>query len=157
MTLNAVRPRRNVVTKRRFRLTGSRSQWIEILWRNRKQSKNLYKRSWPKTHTGKREKESLPARKHWKRRGFLFGRRNSKQILQHFWSFSIDGELIQVYTACLWNCFCSLFFFFPFNVNLNCSSERKLQIERYVKGEFICFSIIQLLGLRRFDLNYGQI
>lgn len=112
MTLNAVRPRRNVVTKRRFRLTGSQSQWIEILWRNRKQSKNLYKRSWPKTHTGKREKESLPARKHWKRRGFLFGRRNSKQILQHFWSFSIDGELIQVYTACLWNCFLFFIFFF---------------------------------------------
>lgn len=108
------------------------------------------------THRKEREREFARSQA-LKRRGFLFGRRNSKQILQHFWSFSIDGELIQVYTACLWNCFCSLFFFFPFNVNLNCSSERKVRIERYVKGEFICFSIIQLLGLRRFDLNYGQI
>lgn len=156
MTLNAVRPRRNVVTKRRFRLTGSQSQWIEILWRNRKQSKNLYKRSWPKTHTGKREKESLPARKHWKGEDFYL----VVEIRSRFFSISDRSQLMENWykstRLAFETIFCSLFFF-PFNVNLNCSSERKLQIERYVKGEFICFSIIQLLGLRRFDLNYGQI
>lgn len=91
MTLNAVRPRRNVVIKRRFRLTGSRSQWIEILWRNRKQSKNLYKRSWPKTHTGKREKESLPARKHWKGEDFYL----VVEIRSRFFSISDRSQLME--------------------------------------------------------------
>lgn len=58
MTLNAVRPRRNVVTKRRFRLTGAKANEQKYFGETESKAKTCIKDPDPK-HTPERERKRV--------------------------------------------------------------------------------------------------